>query len=210
MRTIDDFVAPEQEAGVGLALRDGTGRYLFFVAGTRHRCPPGLLFYAGIGGHREPGEDWVACAHREAGEEIGADVELLSATGTWLVPDAGSVQRVSLIDRPRPIALFEMRHLTGSPREGELYRLVIFNARLRGPLGRLAIDEVRGVLGLSPEQIMRGLDRRPSLAELLDEGASWVHGEQELDVATRVYPVGTAVALAYVLRRPARDGSGRG
>ncbi len=74
---ISDLIPEGAETGVGLALRDERGRYLFFLAGTKFDCPPGELFYAGIGGHREDGESWVECAHREAIEEIGVDVELL-------------------------------------------------------------------------------------------------------------------------------------
>lgn len=61
MPSLADLVPEGAEAGVGLALQDAAGRYLFFLAGTRHGCPPGERFYAGIGGHREPGEDWATC-----------------------------------------------------------------------------------------------------------------------------------------------------
>jgi len=86
IRSIDDFAPQGVEAGVGLALQDDAGRYLFFLAGTRHHCPPGELFYAGIGGHREEGEYWMACTQREACEEIGVGVEILSADRTWHIP----------------------------------------------------------------------------------------------------------------------------
>lgn len=53
---IDVFAPAGAETGAGLAVVRRGGRSLFFLAGTRHNCPPGELFYAGIGGHREPGE----------------------------------------------------------------------------------------------------------------------------------------------------------
>jgi ADP-ribose pyrophosphatase YjhB (NUDIX family) len=76
------FVTKVQRGGVGLVLRDGEGRYLFFVAGSRHHCLPGERFYAGIGGHREEGENWLDCARREAQEEVGTGVDILSVPST--------------------------------------------------------------------------------------------------------------------------------
>jgi ADP-ribose pyrophosphatase YjhB (NUDIX family) len=198
--TIEDFCPDDAEAGVGLALRDDAGRYLFFLAGARHRCPPGEIFYAGIGGHREAGEDWLACAQREAREEIGTNVEIESAPVTWFIPQRDAVQRLEVMDRPRPLAFYEMIHPPGTPRTGELYRIVIYPARLRGLPTTLALDEVQGVIALTAEQVICGLERKPTLAALIDEGAQIVAGGEAVDRQTRLYPIGTARALAYVLR----------
>ena len=201
IRTITDFAPDGTESGVGLVLQDADDRYLFFLAGTRHRCPPGELFYAGIGGHREAGEDWLMCAHREAKEEVGTDIDILPAPVTWYVPQQGPVQQVEVSDRPRPIALYEMIHPPDTPRAGELYRIVIFKARLRGEPRDLPPDEVQGVIALTEEQVAQGLERKPLLAELLDEGASLIAGEERIDSQVRLYPLGTARALAHLLRQ---------
>jgi len=199
IRTIADFAPDGTETGVGLVLQDDSERYLFFLAGTRHRCPPGELFYAGIGGHREAGEDWPACAHREANEEIGTDIELVPASVTWHVPQQGPLRRVAVSDRPRPFALYEMVHPPATPREGELYRIVIYKAHLHGKPKGLQLEEVQGVIALTAEQVIRGLESRPTLAELLDDGASLVAEEKPIDRRLRLVPLGTARALAHVL-----------
>jgi 8-oxo-dGTP pyrophosphatase MutT (NUDIX family) len=201
IRTIADFCPAGAEAGVGLAIQEETGRYLFFLAGPRHHCPPGELFYAGIGGHREPGEDWLACAHREAQEEVGTDVQLLSAPVTWYIPQRGAVQRLDVTDLPRPLAFYEMIHPPGTPRAGELYRIVIYRARLYGSPKVLPQDEVLGIIALTAEQVLRGPERKPALAELIAEGARIVAGGEALDPQTRLYPLGTTRALARVLRQ---------
>jgi ADP-ribose pyrophosphatase YjhB (NUDIX family) len=196
---IASWVPEDAESGVGLALQDDSGRYLFFLAGTRHRCPPGELFYAGIGGHREAGEGWLACAHREANEEIGTDVEILPAPVTWYIPQRSSVQKLEVADRPRPLAFYEMIHPPGTPRAGELYRIVIYKARLRDVPQDLPPDELLGVIALTAEQVIRGPERRPTLAELVEEGASVVAGGETVSRDVRLYPIGTAMALAHVL-----------
>ena len=205
IKTIRDFAPEDVEAGTGLALQDDQGRYLFFLAGARHRCPPGELFYAGVGGHREAGETWVACAHREALEETGTDIEILPASTTWHIPQNGPVQRLELADDPAPLALYEMIHQPGTPRAGQLYRIVIYQARPLGVHGALDLppDEVQGIVALTREQVVRGLERRPTLADLLEEGAAMVADTGTVDRQVRLYPIGTAAALAQVLRRAA-------
>ncbi|MBN1643075.1 MAG: NUDIX hydrolase [Anaerolineae bacterium] len=198
IETIADF--DSAESGVGLVLQDVDGRYLFFLAGTRHTCPPGELFYAGIGGHREPGEDWLTCAHREAIEEVGVDVDIVAAPLTWYVPEQGAIQPVALRDQPRPFALYVMIHPPGTPRAGARYHIVIYLARLHGAPKDLPPDEVLGVIAMTAEQVMRGPERKPTLAELLTEGASLVAGQARIDPQVRVYPLGTAEALAHILR----------
>lgn len=139
------------------------------------------------------------CAHREAKEEVGTDIDILPAPFTWYVPQQGLVRQVEVSDRPRPFAFYEMIHPHNTPRAGELYRIVIFKARLRGEPGDFPPDEVQGVIALTEKQVAQGLERKPLLAELLDEGASLIAGKERIDSQVRLYPLGTAMALAYLL-----------
>ena len=205
MPAINDIVPDGAEAGVGLALQDDCSRYLFLLAGTRFHCPPGELFYAGIGGHRELGESWPDCAHREAKEEIGADVTLQSAAQTWHLSRRSPPVRLALRDCPRPLAVHEMVHPPGTLRAGGIYYLVIYSARLHGRPRALAPEEVQGVIALTAAQVIRGEQRRTTLATLLAEGASVIAGGESVGRHIRLYPIGTAKALALVLRASANS-----
>lgn len=199
MSDIVDFAPEGTESGVGLALQDEKGNYLFCLAGTRHGCPPGELFYAGIGGHREEGEDWLTCAHREAMEEIRTDIDVLSAATTWYVPRQGPIQQVQINDQPRPFAIYDMVHPHGIKKAGNVYHIVIFNARLNGKLTNLPLEELQGIIALTPEQVIQGKDIKRTLADLLNHGAYLLEGGVQLDLHTQLYPIGTANALGNIL-----------
>ncbi|HYF92706.1 MAG TPA: NUDIX hydrolase [Symbiobacteriaceae bacterium] len=195
---LEQFAPEGVEAGVGLALEDGSGSYLFFLAGRKHGCPPGELFYAGVGGHKEPGEDWVACAHREAAEEIGAAIELLPSGVTWHVATSGAVAPVDVADGPKPLALYEMIHPPGTKRAGHLYRIVVYRARLLGAPKDLPPEEVGGLIALTPEQVACAPGERRALADLLRGGARLVAATREIREDALLYPIGTAAVLARV------------
>jgi len=201
IESIEDFAPEDVESGVGLAIQDQAGRYLFFLAGSRHKCPPGELFYAGIGGHREPGESWIACAQREALEEIGTGVELLSSPSTWHFPVQGPATAANIHSLPRPLALYEMIHPAGTPRAGELYRLIVFQAALLGEPNKIPLDEVSGVIALEAWQVILGIHCKPTMEELLEEGAHMVLDPLGIDRHTKLYPLGTAVAMAKLLTK---------
>lgn len=203
MSTVLDHIPADAEIGVGLALLTGTGAYMFFLAGSRHRLAAGEMFFAGIGGHLEPGESLLDCGRREAMEEIGARIDYIAYPGeTLYLGTDGSFRIVDASDAVRPLAIFEMIHPPGSPRAGGVYHIVIYQARLLTEPGELKPDEVAGLLTLSREQVIGSLTRRASLRQLLDEGAELYAGDREPpDPAVKLYPIGTAEALATILQQ---------
>ena len=203
MKSLDDFVPQGRESGSSVALWSD-GRLLFALAGTRFECPPGELFYMGIGGHRLAGEDWAACALREVREEIGAEVDLIDSPETWLVSADRGDSRIEVSDHPRPLALFEMKSPGPDDTRGT-YHIAVYEANLRDQSLELSIEEVRAVLALTPTQVVWGPETRPTLRELIDNGALVMTTVTGLDVDTCVFPIGSAQALAHVLRHTKLD-----
>ena len=76
----------------------------------------------------------------------------------------------------------------------------MYQARLRSLPRRLAEDEVQAVISMTREQVIRGPERKPTLADLLDEGAQIVAQARPLDGRLRLYPLGNVAALAHILR----------
>ncbi|MCG8641033.1 MAG: NUDIX hydrolase [Desulfobacterales bacterium] len=199
VKLLEELIPANSEVGVGLALKDDQEKYLFFLAGTRHCCAKGQIFYAGIGGHVEPGEDYLTCAHREAMEELGALIKLTSAKESWYIKHDGMIKQINTKIEPRPIALYEMIHPAKTPNQGKIYRIVIFSAHLLSFIQNMPLDEVRGVIALTEEQVIKNLERNPTISELVDEGASVITSDESLNFNLQIYPIGSAKAIAQIL-----------
>jgi 8-oxo-dGTP pyrophosphatase MutT (NUDIX family) len=182
-------------------LQDDNGRYLFFIAGTRHQkyCPPGELFYGGIGGHREEGEDLLSCAHREAKEEIGADIDILPSVVSWYVSPDFTIKQVELEDKPQPYALYKHAYPPEIVSDNRYYHIVIYKARLTGIPGELPQDELQGVIELTSDQLINYFDRKPTIEELIYDGVQFIGGEH-LDRHLRLYSLGTPRLLGHIFR----------
>ena len=201
--SIEDFIPEGAESGASLILRDD-GRLVFAVAGTKFDCPPGELFYTGIGGHRIRREDLPDCARREALEELGIAVELTDSQETWLVAPDDVGSRLELSDSLRPMSLYMMRRDVHNG-DTSTYYIAMYEASLSTHSFKLAVEEVSAVIALTPEQVVNGPSHRPTMGELMRDGAEVLASAQVLYDEVRLYPVGSAVALANVLRYAAGE-----
>ncbi|MEC9487941.1 MAG: NUDIX domain-containing protein [Halanaerobium sp.] len=168
------------------------------MAGRKHYCPPGKIFFAGIGGHLEAGESLTDCAIREAKEEIDALVELRSAAKSYYLTGR-SIWEVDLDEDTKPLAIYEMIHPAGTPREGQIYYLVIYDAVLEEFPKNLQAEEVSGLVSLTSNQLVASLNQQITLGQLQEGGGRLVMGGEQLDETAILFPIGTAKALAQLL-----------
>ena len=64
----------------------------------------------------------------------------------------------------------------------------------------MPIEEVRGIIALTREQVVRGPERKPSITELINEGAEIVSLVGPVDLSTRLFPIGTAAAACFRIK----------
>jgi 8-oxo-dGTP pyrophosphatase MutT (NUDIX family) len=85
---------------------------------NRDHLPPGYergwLRVGGVGGGQEPGETIDACAAREAREELGTDVEIVSSPVTYLAEADGSEEATAAAD-PAPLLVTRTSRPDPSP-----------------------------------------------------------------------------------------------
>lgn len=195
-----EIIPEKAEIGVGLALIDGKD-YIFFLAGSRYNCPPGEIFFAGIGGHLEQGESLLQCAQREAAEEVELEIEIKDSHPTIFISREGEIKTIQVEERIRPWILYTMVHPPGTPRAGQEYFIFIFRAGMKNIPGNLQPEEIGGLIALSPQEVIKSLEGKKKWGDFKRQGARLMAGGEKLTAETLLYPLGTARALAIVLNR---------
>jgi 8-oxo-dGTP pyrophosphatase MutT (NUDIX family) len=156
-------------AGVVLLL---DGRVVLTL--NRDHAPDGALRVGGVGGGQEPGETIWECAEREALEEVGCEVKLISSPRTYLreLP-SGATRPARCRDDVAPL-LFEWRdradpapYAPGLPAGTRIYG-AIFLGRASSP--DLLPADVEGLLVI-PLELWGLVDREVTIREAVDAGA---------------------------------------
>ena len=209
---LSDLIPPGAETGAGLALQH-RGRYLFDLAGPRrYASSSGATFYAGIGGHLEPGETWLACAQREAREELGCDVSIRPAACTAYIARDGAWRLLPVNDEPRPLCIYELWNPPNAPwnqrGQGYIYYIVVYEATLDEAIEPQPRD-VDGILWLTPALVARTARASMTLASLRESGAQLAMRDPFPEYWT-VRPFGTAHALSILWGRGPEGGCAGG
>jgi len=197
MKSVLKLLPEQAEIGVGLAIKFES-RYLFFVAGDRHNLKDDELFFAGIGGHLEPGEKLIECGKREAKEEIGLIPQIISSNKTKYLAKNKDVKEIEVKNDIKPLAIYEMVHPERAAKAGKLYHIVIYKAELNKVPNQLKRDEVRSIIALTKDQLKKSKNKKIKLGKLKRNGAEVIAGRENVNNEIKLYPIGTARALAEI------------
>jgi 8-oxo-dGTP pyrophosphatase MutT (NUDIX family) len=169
--------------GTSLILRQG-GRLLYGIRPPRAEGSRQIIELTGIGGGLEDEDESLTVGVlREAQEEIGCGVRLLSCPETIIVHSQDNVERVALQGKERPAAVV-FRYYRTPPHQpwhednqGEAC-LVVYLAELDGQ-PRPAM-ELPALIWLRPAHVLETAHRDVPLSKLLSSGAELVEGEPGL------------------------------
>jgi len=147
----------------------------------------------GVGGGQEPGENLWECARREAREELGLPVELVSAPVSYLhdISD-NTLYQTRSIDQPAPLVLQRLKNADpakpfkpGNP-AGHYTYLALFLARLSesDAVFRPADDDIAALVWI-PLKHWAALENGLSWERLMTLGAS-IAGGGPIDAGARI------------------------
>ncbi|RAM58545.1 NUDIX domain-containing protein [Mesotoga sp.] len=197
--SINSLIPDNSEKGTGLIL-EYRDLYLFQVSGRKHRTETGERFFAGIGGHCEEGEGFIQAAKREAVEETGKTVEITHSARTDIVQSNGGVVDTIELPSPAPRMIYKMLDRRKSLPEKGPYFIACFNAYFTDDAPfELDPEEVSALIAIPEELLCGSLERKIGLEDILSSGGEIVAGY--LEASTMLFPLGTAVALANLLKR---------
>lgn len=194
---LGDLIPAQETTGSSLIIQE-KGNYLFAL--ERDARGASTVYCYGLGGHKREGESWIECAEREAQEELGTRIELLSSKATYYMNRRGELEEVGVKEEVIPLFLFEMpfpAEVSWNPRRGEewIYYIVAYRARLCQAPTPLDIE---GLISLSESQIRKTAEGEVTLENLLDDGAR-LRERKPIPRQAKLMPVGTTWALARLL-----------
>jgi CHAD domain-containing protein/8-oxo-dGTP pyrophosphatase MutT (NUDIX family) len=177
--SLDEIIPPGIFIGTSMILRRAE-RFLYGIRPVRQKEGQQILELTGIGGGIEDEDKTLTDgALREALEEIGCRVNLLSCSTTIIVRGEDDIERVTVSNDEKPVAIVFRNHRTPphqpwhQENQGESC-LVVFMAEIDGRPS--PSKELPNLIWLKPNQILETGHGDVTLNKLLIDGAE-VMGE---------------------------------
>jgi hypothetical protein len=200
---LEDFLNdPNSDVGTGLLITRGHG--FCFTLKQPHRwgkTPEGitLLPFGGIGGKLEKNELPSHSLHREAKEEVGSDVEIISSNGKAILISNEKIEKISLSTKlgqePLPCIIYK------SPKT-EPGRKPFTNVLIYGGIflsNQIFPLDDPAILEIEPELLIEIAERPTSLKEFCQKGGRMI-SRIEIPSNGILKPIGTAKALYLCLK----------
>jgi 8-oxo-dGTP pyrophosphatase MutT (NUDIX family) len=198
---IEQLGPPGADHSTGLILR-WQNRLLFAVlpAHLWQNTQRGTLaHFVGIGGHLEAGERWDEAVRREAREEAGVEIDLLSPAETWLLRDDGTVRDITAelawpgAGAPRPLLIWSATLRVGDPAYAQPRHYVnaVFEAALGEDQAPYSAAEMQAILAITEAQLHQAACQPVPLGTLLSGGAR-IWTSAPIPHTTLMAPRGTA------------------
>lgn len=176
---LSEVIPGDRFVGMSLILRQGD-RFLFGIRPVRQLGGRAVLELTGIGGGLERGDRSMSDGVlREAREEIGCDVRLLSCPQTLVVRSQSDLEWIALEGRERPAAVVFRNYRTPPHRpwhdenQGNAC-IIVFAADLDGhPWPAM---ELPYLIWLAPVHILQTAKQDVLMPELLSDGAELILG----------------------------------
>ena len=176
MNTVEDFLTQE-DTDMSVAMLAMVRNKFCFVIQPPNRWGKtadgrDILFFGGIGGKLEGAEGLMAALRREAKEEIGCDIEVISTANTCNLPiitkeNIDFKQASATAQTPLPLCIFQNKR--SEPGRKSTTNVFIYQADIKSVEKMQPLDNPAIIL-LPPEtlyQMENGMD----IAQALREGA---------------------------------------
>jgi 8-oxo-dGTP pyrophosphatase MutT (NUDIX family) len=170
----------------------------------------------GVGGGQEPGEDIRQCAHREAREEVGRDVDLVASPVTYLHDiDTNQLTVVRCTDGPAPFCVQRQRNADPTTPfrpdlpAGPYTYYGLFLARVTQGADFVPGDDAEVLLWMPLARWRMMAEAPATLHDVLDAGARVVT-TRELDLSAMLWlpPDESLVVVAPLLAAHPELGAG--
>ena len=199
MNTIDFFLNQEDTDISVAMLTIVKNKYCFVIQPPERwgKTEDGrnILFFGGIGGKVENGENVITSLHREAQEEIGCKIEVLSKTDIYNLPiitreNINFIPTVASLQTPLPLCIFQNKR--SEPDRKNTTNVFIYQAHIN------YFEEIKPIdnpaIILLPKETLYQMENGMDIEKAIYEGAE-IFSNIKLPANAVLKPTPTPIAI---------------